>query len=197
MTDVSTFALLNVADTCSLWNLMASPLLYSTCRAAGVRLCCTAFVVYECLHKRSQTRPERVELQRRLKKKLDDGSITAHPIDLEDLQGVEVLRGRKKVSLGELSVLVFAAKTQQAVLTDDNGAQKLARAHMQSQTVQSTAHLLGWLYFNSLIADGDVDQVKADLASLSRSLSPHLENFHVEAQRCRAVAMQAVVLRHP
>src|ERR1700691_6430589 len=107
MTDVSQFRLLNVGDTCSLWNLLASRLLYATARAAGIRLCCTNFVIYECLYKRSQHRPDRLELQKRLKNKLQDGSITAHPIDLEDLQQVEVLRNRKRLSVGELSVMVF------------------------------------------------------------------------------------------
>jgi hypothetical protein len=195
MTDVSTFVLLNVADTCSLWNLIASRLLYTTSRAAGVRLCCTNFVIYECLHKRSQHRPERIELQQRLKSKLAEGVITAHPIDLEDLQTVEVLRNRKKVSIGELSVLVFASKTQQAILTDDGGAQKLARTHMQSHAIQSTPHLFAWLYFRSFLGDSDIDQVKSDLASLSRSLSPHLETFYHEAQRCRAVSIQAANLQ--
>jgi hypothetical protein len=147
-------------------------------------------VIYECLHKRSQPRPERVELQKRLRSKLAEGAITAHPIDLEDLHNVEVLRSRKKVSIGELSVLVFAAKTQQAVLTDDIGAQKLARIHMHLEAVQSTPHLFAWLYFHSLLGDGDMAQVKSDLASLLRGPSPHLENFHSEAQRCRAVTMQ-------
>jgi hypothetical protein len=194
MTDVSAFVLLNVADTCSLWNLMASRLLYTTSRTAGVRLCCTNFVIYECLHKVGQIRPERIELQRRLRSKLADGAITAHPIDIEDLQTVEALRSRKRVSVGELSVLVFAAKTQQAVLTDDRGAQELAHTHMQSHAIQSTPHLFAWLYFHSFLGDGDIDRVKSDLASMSRNLSPHLDKFYSEAQRARAVFIQSAKL---
>ena len=195
MTDISQFHLLNVGDTCSLWNLLASRLLYAIARAAGVRLCCTNFVIYECLHKRSQYRPERLELQKRLKSKLDDGSITVHSIDLEDLQQVEVLRNRKRLSVGELSVLVFAGKTQQAILTDDKGAQKLARSHLQTRAVQSTPHLVGWLYFESFLGDGDVAQVKSELATLSRNLDPHFDNFFREAQRCRAIAAQSARLQ--
>lgn len=196
MIDVSSFVLLNVADTCSVWNLMASRLLYSASRSAGVRICCTSFVIYECLHKRGQHRAERIELQQRLKVKLTDGTITAHRIDIEDLQTVEVLRNRKKVSVGELSVIVFAAKTQQAVLTDDSRAQTLARTHLHAHSVQSTPHLFAWLYFHSLLGDGDIDQVKSELASFSRNLSPHLENLHLEAQRCRAVSVQAAISKH-
>ena len=85
---------------------MTSRLLNSTSRSDGVRICCNNFVIYECLRKLGQRRPERIELQQRLRIKLTDRSITAHPIDLDDPQIVEVLRNRKKVSVGELSVIV-------------------------------------------------------------------------------------------
>jgi len=110
MNDISQFAKLNVADTCSLWNLFASRLLYSTARSAGVQLCCTEFVIYECLYKASPVLPERIELQSRLKRALADQHVTPYKIDVEDLQDLEVLRNRKKLSLGELSVMVFARK---------------------------------------------------------------------------------------
>ena len=76
MNDISQFAKLNVADTCSLWNLFASRLLYSTARSAGVQLCCTEFVIYECLYKASPVLPERIELQDRLKRALADRQVT-------------------------------------------------------------------------------------------------------------------------
>ncbi len=99
-------------------------------------------MIYECLHKRSRDWPERLELQRRLRSKLADGSIAAYPIELEDLQQIDVLRNRKKLSVGELSILVFAGKTQQAMLTDDKGAQKLALTHLTADAIQSTPHLV-------------------------------------------------------
>jgi hypothetical protein len=188
MNDISQFLKWNVADTCSIWNLMASNLLYVTARDVGVTLCCTNFILYECLHKPGQTRPEREELQRRLRIRIAEGAITTHAIELEDLQDLEVLRNRKKLSIGELSVIVFARKTKQAVLTDDRGAQNLSRLVLSPGTVQSTPHLFAWLYFKSLLSDGDKDQIVGDLKSLGRSLAPHLDNYHSEAQRCRALA---------
>jgi hypothetical protein len=191
MNDISQFAKLNVADTCSLWNILASRLLYSTARSAGVQLCCTEFVIYECLHKTGPFRPERTELQNRLKKALHDQHVTPYKIDVEDLQDLEVLRNRKKLSLGELSVLVFARKTSQAVLTDDRGAQKLARMILTELNVQDTPHLYAWLYFTSLLRDGDLQRIQEDLRGFSRSLDPHLGRYHTEAQRCKAVANRA------
>lgn len=136
-------------------------------------------------------RPERAELQKRLKRKLDGGSIQCHPIDIEDLQDFEVLKNRKKLSTGELSVIVFARKTRQAVLTDDVGAQKLARLELGADLVQSTPHLFAWLYFNSRVNDSDKVRIVNDLLSLGRSLEPHLSDFHAEAQRCRVLANQS------
>jgi hypothetical protein len=190
MIDVSKFILYNVVDTCSLWNLLASKLLHSRATAAGVELCCTNFVVYECLYKKSADLAERAELQRRLKVQVDNGKIKSYAIDVEDLQDVDALRSRKRLSLGELSVLVFASKTKQAALTDDRGAQKLARTSIQLLVVQDTPHLVGWLYFQSLLGDDDIDSIKCELRQLSRNLSPRLEEYYVEAQRCRAVQMQ-------
>jgi hypothetical protein len=148
-------------------------------------------VRYECLHKPGTVRPERIELQRRLNGKVATGNIHWHPIDIEDLQEFEVLRNRKRVSPGELSVIIFARKTRQAVLTDDIGAQKLARRELGAQFVQNTPHLFAWLYFNSHMSDSDKDQIAADLKSFGRSLHPYLDEYHTEAQRCRALANRA------
>lgn len=129
-----------------------------------------------------------MELQKRLVSKMEVGSLQCHRIDIEDLQEVEVLRSRKRLSLGELSVIVFARKTRQAALTDDISAQKLARRELLAARVQSTPHLFAWLYFNSQMNDSDKDQMVADLRSFGRSLQPHLDEFHAEAQRCRLVS---------
>jgi hypothetical protein len=188
--NVAQFEKLNVADTCSLWNILASKLLSSTADAVGVKLCSTTFVRYECLHKPGPPRAERAELQKRLNTKIDNGSIQCHPIEIEDLQELEILQNRKRLSVGELSVIIFARKTRQAVLTDDIGAQKLARQELGAALVQSTPHLFAWLYFNSRMNDADKDQIVADLKSLGRNLHPHLDEYHTEAQRCRVMANQ-------
>jgi hypothetical protein len=191
MTNIAEFEKLNVADACSLWNILASRLLASTADSVGVRLCSTTYVRYELLHKPSLPRPERKELQERLLARINAGGMQWHPIDIEDLQEFEILRNRKRVNPGELSAIIFARKTRQAVLTDDIGAQKLARMELGVQLVQSTPHLFAWLYFNSHVNDSDKDQIVADLQSLCRNLQPHLNNYHAEAQRCRAIANQA------
>jgi hypothetical protein len=80
--NVAQFEKLNVADTCSLWNILASRALSATAESVGVKLCSTTFVRYECLHKPGPPRPERAELQKRLNGKISSGNIQWHPIDI-------------------------------------------------------------------------------------------------------------------
>ena len=57
--DPSSFLVLNVADTCAVWNVLSSKNLYQASIASGCNFCCTAFVEYECLIRpRKKTRPE-------------------------------------------------------------------------------------------------------------------------------------------
>ena len=143
MNDVSKFRLSNVADTCSIWNLLASRVLYSAAKQVKITICCTQFVRYECLHKSGQVRPERHGLQQRLRHEIDIGDILCCTIDLEDLQDLGVLNQRKKVSKGELASMIFAKRTVQAFMTDDSKAATLARSIMPADYVQSATHLIG------------------------------------------------------
>jgi hypothetical protein len=194
MVDPSKFVRLNVADTCSIWNVLASRILYSAARAAQVSLCVTHFVRYECLNKPGQIRPERSELQRRLQREIDLGGVTCCNIDLEDLQDIEVLQARGRISKGELSSMVFARKTQQAFMTDDRKAAKLADEILPSHRVQSTPHLFAWLYFAGGLQDSDKGAIAADLLALGRNLQPHLDAAYNEALRCRLASQASAIL---
>ncbi len=109
--DPSKFCLLNVADTCAIWNVLSSQLLYSVARVAGCEFCCTSFVRYECLSKPRKNHDHGdQELQRRLKTKLQQNEIKSYSIEIADLQDVMVLESRKRVSKGELSSIAFAKK---------------------------------------------------------------------------------------
>jgi hypothetical protein len=185
MTDFSKFRLSNVGDTCSIWNMLSSRLLWSTARGTGVTICCTYFVKYECLYKPGQVRPERKEMQERVRREIERGNLICCNIELEDLQDIQLLATRKKVSTGELSSMVFAKRTAQAFLSDDGKARKLAATIMEKDFIQSTPHLVGWLYFLWKLQDSDKDQITSDLQQLNRSLHPHLNNAYEEACRCR------------
>jgi hypothetical protein len=188
VSDLSKFERLNVADTCSLWNVLGSRLLREAARSAGVSLCITEFVRYECLHKPGRFRPERTELQSRLRHEMTSGAVGSYSLEVEDLQELSVLESRRRLSKGELSSVVLAKKTRQAVMTDDRKARKLAISVLPSDRVQTTAHLFGWLYFCGRLLDGDRITVEVQLAEVGRSLAPHFENAYLEALRCKLMA---------
>lgn len=189
MIDPSKFERLNVADTCSIWNVLSSRVLYSAAKLAGISFCCTEFVRYECLHKPGQPRPERSELQSRLRREISNGDFKCCKIDIEDLQQVEIIENRMRLSKGEISSIVFAKKSQQAFMTDDKKASKLARTVLDIGMVQSTTHLLAWLYFAGRLQDSDRNTVILDLTTLNRgSLKSHIDDAYHEALRCRLLA---------
>src|SRR2546423_1749304 len=98
--DPSHFKPLNVADTCSVWNVLSSKLLYARAVSSKCFFSCTDFVRYECLAKKRKFSPEDQELQSRLRKEMLNGQFRSYGMDLEDLQDVGILQSRKRVSLG-------------------------------------------------------------------------------------------------
>ncbi len=187
--DPSQFHLFNVADTCSLWNILSSQRLYRAAGRARCSFCCTVFVLYECLHKkRKRISPEDEELKSRLQSEYDSQKIIACSLDVADLQDVEILENRRRLSKGELSSIAFAKKTQQAFLTDDQKARRLAESVLASRMTQTTPHLFGWLFFTHTLADSDKDAIIREHERLKRPLGKYFEEMYLEALRCRLLA---------
>lgn len=187
--DVSTFHVLVVTDTCAVWNVLSARALH---RAAGAAGCCfslTEFGLYECLVKTRKKHDDGDrELQRRLRAARESGQFQAYSLDVEDLQDIEVLERRRKLSKGELAAIAFAKKTRQAFLTDDQGARKLAASFMNPAFVQTTPHLAGWLFFGGRLCDSDLDEIVAEHERLGRPLARFLREMYLEAMRCRLLA---------
>jgi len=158
--DPSKFKKLNVVDACAIWNIISTQLLRTTAYSAGCYFCCTDFVYYECLYKpRTIGKPEDIALQDLLKQEMKSGKFKNYHLDIEDLQEIDVLQKRKNLGKGELASIAYAKKTRQAFLTDDRGARNLAEEVLTHDMVQTTTHLLGWLFFESYLSDGDLNQV--------------------------------------
>jgi hypothetical protein len=164
----------NVIDTCSIWNVLSSKLLYVTSQTAGCKFCCTYFVYYECLDKpRKNPKQEEKELQNIFRQEYKRGNFQYQHLTIEDLQDVEILQKRMNVDKGELASIAYAKKVGKAFLTDDQGARKLAAQVMGSKMVQTTPHLLGWLLFISYLGDSDLHLIISEHQKFDRNLKKH------------------------
>lgn len=178
----SQFQKLNVTDTCAIWHILSSQLLYITAIKAGCHFCCTKFVHYECLHKPRKTHKiEDIKLQDDLKQAMKDGRFNTYHLDLEDLQEIAVLKKRKNLGKGELSSIVFAKKTNQAFLTDDFKARKLAEIIIGRQFVQTTPHLLGWLFFANFLGDSDLQPIIDQHKQSNQNLEQYFTQMYIRA----------------
>lgn len=187
--DPSSFHLPNIIDTCGVWNVLSSHTLYKTARHAKVAFVCTGFVLYECLFKpRRVKEPLDEELQSRLRAARGDSDFRSYPLDIADLQTVEILENRKRLGKGELSSIAFALKTGQAFLTDDQNARKLAHEVLGDCITQTTPHLLGWLFFTTRLVDGDNHTIIKEHEEMGRPLTIYFEQMYLEACRCRLMA---------
>jgi hypothetical protein len=183
--DPSRFHLINVADTCSVWNVLSSARLYSAAKEARCNFCITTFVSYECLLKpRKASNAAERYLMDKLRKEQINGAFTPHSCDIGDLQSIRVLESRKKLGKGELSSIAFAMKIGQAFITDDMKARKLAEASGHKLT-QTTPHLFAWLIFTNRLGDSDASTVISQHVDAGRQLKKHLENANELALQCR------------
>ncbi|MDI9331926.1 MAG: hypothetical protein QM527_11585 [Alphaproteobacteria bacterium] len=131
--DPSKFHLINVADTCSVWNVLSSARLHAAAKEAHCEFCVTSFVRYECLTKpRKASTPAETELMQRLTQEQARGGFAAHSCDIGDLQAIKLLESRKKLGKGELSSIAFAMKINQAVITDDKKARTGGNSSLRS-----------------------------------------------------------------
>lgn len=187
--DPSKFHRSNVADTCSVWNLLSSPTLHTAARDAHCDFCITTFVHYECLIKPRAKPPTDAEneLIRRLHREQTQGRFATYSCGIDDLQAIRLLENRKRVGKGELSSIAFAMKINQAVMTDDQKARRLAQDAGHPLT-QTTPHLLSWLIFNGRLADGDKDTVITQHEAMGRPLAPHFRTAYELALQCRVNA---------
>lgn len=195
--DPSKFHLVNVADTCSVWNILSSQRLHSAAKEAHCEFCITAFVRYECLAKPRKAPTEADhELRRRLVREQANGGFKSHSCGIGDLQAVKVLENRRRLGKGELSSIAFAMKIGQAVITDDQKARRLAESSGHALT-QTTPHLFAWLMFNGRLGDPDHALVVGQHKSVEGSLEPHFRDAYELALQCKFNATRTPILSTP
>ncbi len=173
------FHLINIVDTCAVWNVLRSDCLYRAALEAKCHFAITQFVNYECLHK-PRSGPALAsdhKLRSRLTMEQNQGRFAVHPCDIDDLQTVVLLQNRRRLGKGELSSIAFAMKNRQAVLTDDQKAKKLANQAGHS-LVQTTPHLFAWLVYKGLLGSEDKETVISEHVQLDGILKSHLETAY-------------------
>ncbi len=184
--DPSSFIKSNVTDTCSVWNILSSRTLLNAAKRTNCLFCCTAFVQYECLDKpRRNITSKEQELQQRLKYEQASGQFKVYHLDIDDLLDVDVLESRKSLGKGELSSIVFARRTRQGFLTDDQGARRLASVSIDPKNVQTTPHLFGWLIYEFSLSDSDKDKVIDEHNQFMRPLEKYFEKMYEKALATR------------
>lgn len=187
--DPSYFHTLNVSDTCAVWNILSSKLLYQSALSLHCIFSCTGYVEYECLFKPRQNRTEEdEELQSKLRIACGNGQFQSYHLDIDDLLEVEILEKRKNLGKGELSSMAFAKRTQQSFHTDDTGARKLASQVLGEKRVQTTPHLFGWLFFKQVLSDADKEPIIKEHESCGRPLRPYFEEMYMRALKYRLMA---------
>jgi hypothetical protein len=184
--DPSKFHLVNVADSCSVWNVLSSAILHSAAKEARCEFCITSFVRYECLYKPRKKAPTAAEVQliRRLVQEQGRGGFAVHSCDIGDLQAIKLLESRKRLGKGELSSIAFAMKIRQAIMTDDMKARKLAEDSGHAH-IQTTPHLFSWLIFKGQLGSSDKGMVISQHKAMDRPLAPHFETAYEMALQCR------------
>lgn len=184
--DPSKFHLINIADTCAVWNVLSSPRLYASAKEARCEFGITSFVRYECLFKprRKAPTPAEAELMRRLTQEQSRGCFAPHSCGIGDLQAIRILEDRKRLGKGELSSIAFAMKVGQAVITDDMKARRLAE-DSGHPLIQTTPHLFSWLIFKGRLGDSDKPIVIMQHQAMERPLSPQFERAYEMALQCK------------
>lgn len=184
------FVKYNVADTCSIWNILSSKVLYkaATSEISGkCHFCCSRFVYYECIIRpRNIQSSTETELQNRLIQGREKyKQFLEYSLDIEDLQDMEALENRKKLGKGELSSIILAKKTRQAFITDDKKARNLAEKVMNANMVQTTPHLFGWLIYSNILSDSDkatiIDEHSKFRTTTWGNLSKFFEIMYMQA----------------
>lgn len=184
--NLTTFNKLNVIDTCAIDNLLSSNTLYKASINAKCNYCYTKYVEYEMFYKeRKNLNSNSVNIQNLLKKETKLQRFECHDLSIDDLQELEIMEKRKMLGIGELSSIAYARKINQSFMTDDQGARKLASKILGNSRVQTTPHLLGWLFYTRELIDYDFKIIIQEHESNNRTLSRFFKEAYEESSRIR------------
>ena len=180
------FRLVNVTDTCAIWNLVGSMTLFNTARRVKVSFVITNTVFYECFIKSKGQAPsaEHQNLRDRLRMHIRQDNVSRIDLTIDDLQDLITLARQhgfdKRLGHGEISCAALARRLRTAVLTD-NKRDFVAVKELADGNLQTTPRLLGWLYLDSHLTDPDVASVLAEHRESGGRMSCVYEQAYREA----------------
>ena len=180
------FWAVNVTDTCAIWNLVGTATLFRTALRQRLSFVITNTVFYECFLKSRGKTPSTVhrKLRVRLRQHLQQGEVRQVDATIDDLQEVmSIARYRgvgTRLGYGEISCIAVARRLRQAVLTD-NKRDFRAIGGLIDGLMQTTPRLLGWLYLEEQLTDGDVEEIMAEHNHCGGEMAKAYELAHCEA----------------
>jgi len=184
--DITTCMKVNIIDSCSIWNLLSSVLLYNRIKTNGFYFSITQFVEYECLFKeRSNPDNHDKEIQERLRKTRENGAFSTYRLSIDDLQDSDIIKYSQHLGRGELSSIAFCKKTNQVFLTDDQKARKIAKSILGIEKTQTVPHLVGWLFYEGILTDSDLEPIIEEHKKFDRPLEKYFRSVYSEAMRIK------------
>lgn len=182
---LDTICIAVLVDSCAVQNVLSSHTLHTACCRNRLQLAMTRYCLYECLDKpRKVDRAGDIEFRRRLREARSKGLFEAHALSIEDLQEAALIKLRRKVGAGELSTIALAKRFGIGVQTDDDKAEALAIEVLSHDKVQTTPHVLGWLFFNDHLLDHELSAIVSEHQAVGGTIAARFEAVHAEA--CRA-----------
>jgi hypothetical protein len=184
--DITRCIKINVIDSCAIWNLLSSLILYNRIKSNGFYFSITQFVEYECLFKeRSTPTKHDKEIQERLEKIKRSGAFPAHHLSIDDLQDSDIVKYSQCLGRGELSSIAFCKKTNQVFLTDDQKARKIAKLILGEGKTQTVPHIVGWLFYEGILTDIDLEPMIEEHKMFDRPLEQYFRSVYAEAMRVK------------
>ena len=126
-------------------------------------------------------------LRERLTRERDLGNFAELHLTLDQLEDISLLEKRRKLGKGELSTIAVARNHRQAVLTDDQKARRLAEEFCERGMVQTTPHLLGWLFFTTELLDSDLKVIVNEHEQVDGPLAKYFDEMYRRALERRAM----------
>lgn len=180
-----------VIDTCAIWNVLSSPKLYAACGTQGFGFVVARYCLYECLFKRRKKhKPGDAELRGRLRDARAQGQFQDHPLAIEDLQEVEMLQQRKRLGMGELATIALAKRFNLGAQTDDDKGEKLAVAVLSLSRVQTTPHVVAWLFFHGHLVEHELKMIVDEHVSVGGSIGGRFNVAYQQALHARLLTSQ-------